>query len=229
MTVLIIEDDEKISAFLRRGLEAEGFKVELSRNGAIGLADATAGSYKLVILDLTLPELHGFDVCREIRARGIATPVLMLTARGSLDDKVAGLNAGADDYLTKPFAFEELLARVNALVRRGAGHLTKSPRVAVADLVFDRETMQLRRGERSIDLTSKEMAILDLLLTRPGAVFSRATILSEVWGEPSDAANNFVEVYMGRLRRKIDAEGEPPLIETLRGRGYRIRAEERAP
>lgn len=227
MTILIIEDDNRVASFLKRGLEAEGFKVDLSCDGESGLADAEAGAHRLVILDLTLPQMHGLDVCRELRARGLAIPVLMLTANDALNDKVEGLNAGADDYLTKPFAFEELLARVNALVRRGAGHITKSPRVAVADLVFDRETMQVRRGERSIDLTSKEMAILDLLLTRPGAVFSRATILSEVWGEPSDAANNFVEVYMGRLRRKIDAEGEPPLIETLRGRGYRIRAEER--
>lgn len=226
MTILIIEDDDRVSSFLKRGLEAEGFKVGLSRDGPSGLADATAGAHSLVILDLALPQMNGLDVCRELRARGVATPVLMLTANDTLSNKVDGLNSGADDYLTKPFAFEELLARVNALMRRGDGALGRAKRVEVRDLVLDRETMQVRRGGRPIELTAKEMAILDLLLTRPGAVFSRAVVLSAVWDGASDPSNNFVEVYMGRLRRKIDAADEPPLIETLRGRGYRIRTDE---
>lgn len=222
MSILIIEDDERVASFLKRGLEAEGFGVALSRDGVGGLASAGAKDYRVVILDLQLPRMSGLDVCREMRARGIKSPVLMLTARDTLNDKVSGLNAGADDYLTKPFEFEELLARVHALVRRSAGFESRPSRVTVDDLVFDRESLRVKRGDRMIDLTSTEIAIFDLLMTKPGTVYSREKILSMVWGESIDPQTNLVEVYIGKLRRKIDGEGETPLIETLRGRGYRL-------
>lgn len=226
MTILIIEDDERVAAFLKRGLEAEGYGVRLAKDGVSGLANAVAREHRLIILDIHLPGLKGLDLCREARAQGVKTPVLMLTARDTLDDKVRGLNAGADDYLTKPFAFEELVARVNALVRRGGGFEERPVRVTVEDLTLDRETLRVRRGDRTIDLTSTELAILDLLMTKPGAVYSREKILSAVWGEASDPLTNIVDVYIGKLRRKIDADAAPALIETVRGRGYRLAAGE---
>jgi DNA-binding response OmpR family regulator len=222
LSILIIEDDERVASFLKRGLEAEGFGVTLSRDGVGGLANAGAKEHRVVILDLQLPQMNGLDVCREMRARGIKSPVLMLTARDTLNDKVSGLNAGADDYLTKPFEFDELLARVHALVRRGAGFESRPSRVTVDDLVFDRESLRVRRGDRMIELTSTEIAILDLLMTKPGTVYSREKILNVVWGESIDPMTNLVEVYIGKLRKKIDGEGDRPLIETLRGRGYRL-------
>lgn len=224
MTILIIEDDERVAAFLKRGLEAEGYGVRLAKDGVSGLANAVAREHRLIILDIHLPGLKGLDLCREARAQGVKTPVLMLTARDTLDDKVRGLNAGADDYLTKPFAFEELVARVNALVRRGDGFEERPVRITVEDLTLDRETLRVRRGDRTIDLTSTELAILDLLMTKPGAVYSREKILSAVWGEASDPLTNIVDVYIGKLRRKIDADAAPALIETVRGRGYRLAA-----
>lgn len=226
MTVLIIEDDERVGSFLKRGLEAEGYGVTLARDGVAGKAHAAQKDCKLIILDLQIPGIHGLDLCREIRAGGSRTPVLMLTARDTLNDKVQGLNAGADDYLTKPFAFEEFLARVNALVRRGSGFEDKPVKMVIDDLVFDRDTLRVRRGERFIDMTSTELAILELLMTKPGSVYSREKILSAVWRESIDPLTNIVEVYIGKLRKKIDGDGERPLIETVRGRGYRLAAEE---
>lgn len=226
MTILIIEDDERVASFLKRGLEAEGYGVKIVRDGVAGLAHAVQKDCKLIILDLQIPGLPGLDLCRELRSGGSRTPVLMLTARDTLTDKVQGLNVGADDYLTKPFAFEEFLARVNALVRRGNGFEDKPVKVTVDDLAFDRETLRVRRGDRAIDLTSTELALLELLITKPGTVYSREKILSAVWGESIDPLTNIVEVYVGKLRKKIDGEGERPLIETLRGRGYRMAAEE---
>jgi DNA-binding response OmpR family regulator len=226
VTILIIEDDERVASFLKRGLEAEGYGVRLARDTVSGLANAVARDHKLIILDVKLPGGDGVDLCRQARAQGVKAPVLMLTARDTLDDKVRGLNAGADDYLTKPFAFEELLARVNALVRRGGGLEERPVRVCVEDLTLDRETLRVRRGERVIDLTSTELSLLDLLMTKPGAVYSREKILSAVWGESSDPLTNVVDVYIGKLRRKIDGQGERPLIETVRGRGYRLAADD---
>lgn len=225
MTVLIIEDDERVASFLKRGLEAEGYGVKLARDGVSGMAQAVQTDCKLIILDLQIPGMHGLELCREIRSGGNRTPVLMLTARDTLGDKVQGLNAGADDYLTKPFAFEEFLARVRALVRRGGGFEDRPVNMTVDDLVFDRETLRVRRGDRVIELTSTELAILELLMTKPGAVYSREKILSAVWGETMDPLTNIVEVYIGKLRRKIDGPADRPLIETLRGRGYRLAAE----
>jgi DNA-binding response OmpR family regulator len=222
VSILIIEDDERVASMLKRGLEAEGFGVRLSRDGVQGLAQAGADEHRLVILDLHLPKMHGLEVCRELRVRGIKTPVLMLTARDTLSDKVTGLNAGADDYMTKPFEFEELLARVNALVRRGDRYEARPARVTIDDFVFDRDSLRARRGDRTIELTSTEISILELLLEKPGAIYSREKILASIWGDAVDPDSNLVEVYIGKLRRKIDAEGERPLIETLRGRGYRL-------
>jgi DNA-binding response OmpR family regulator len=222
VTILIIEDDDRVASFLKRGLESEGFAVKIAKDGVSGLANAVAREFKLIILDIQLPGLKGLELCREARGQGVTAPVLMLTARDTLDDKVRGLNSGADDYLTKPFAFEELIARVNALVRRGEGFEEKPVRVKVEDLTLDRETLRVRRGDRNIDLTSTELSILDLLMTKPGAVYSREKILSAVWGEATDPLTNIVDVYIGKLRRKIDADDAAPLIETVRGRGYRM-------
>ncbi len=226
MTILIIEDDERVASFLKRGLEAEGYAVKLARDGVSGMAHAVQKDCKLIILDLQIPGMHGLDLCRELRSGGSHTPVLMLTARDTLTDKVQGLNAGADDYLTKPFAFEEFLARVNALVRRGTGFEDKPVKMTVDDLVFDRDSLRVRRGDHALDLTSKELAMLDLLMTKPGAVYSREKILSAVWGDATDPLTNIVDVYIGKLRRKIDHDGARPLIETVRGRGYRLAADE---
>lgn len=224
MTILIIEDDERVSSFLKRGLEAEGYGVRIARDGVAGLAMATAQDSKVIILDLKLPGIEGLEVCSEIRSRGIYSPILMLTARDTLEDKVQGLETGADDYLTKPFAFDELMARVNALARRGRNFESKPTRLSVGDLSFDRETLRVRRGARAIDMTSKELAILELLISSPGKVFSRERILASIWGADLDPLTNIVEVYIGKMRKKIDGEGDPPLLQTVRGRGYRLSA-----
>ena len=226
MTILIIEDDERVSSFLKRGLEAEGYGVRVARDGVAGLAMAVAQDSKVIILDLKLPGIEGLEVCREIRARGVYSPILMLTAHDTLEDKVQGLETGADDYLTKPFAFDELMARVNALARRGRNFETKPTRLSVGDLVFDRESLRVRRGERAIDMTSKELAILELLIASPGKVFSRERILASIWGADMDPLTNIVEVYIGKMRKKIDGEGGLPLLQTVRGRGYRLSAGE---
>lgn len=222
MTILIVEDDDGISSFLKRGLEAEGYSARVARDGVAGLAVAARGDWKLMILDLELPGRDGLDLCRDVRAAGVKAPILMLTARDTLEDKVAGLKAGGDDYLAKPFAFEELLARVAALLRRSGDAAVRPASLVVADLSFDRDSLQVRRGGRPIELTSKELAILDLLMSQPGAVFSRERILSAVWGVTSDPQTNVVEVFIARLRKKIDGGGGPRLLHTVRGRGYRI-------
>lgn len=222
MTILIVEDDDGISSFLKRGLEAEGYSARVARDGVAGLALAARGDWRLMILDLQIPGRDGLDLCRDVRAAGIKAPILMLTARDTLDDKVIGLKSGADDYLAKPFAFEELLARVAALLRRGADAAVRPRRLEVGDLAFDLQSLQVRRGERPIELTSKELAILELMMSQPGAVFSRERILSAAWGVTSDPQTNVVEVFIARLRKKIDGAGGPKLLHTVRGRGYRL-------
>lgn len=222
MTILLIEDDERIISFLERGLKAEGLGISVARTGPDGFEMGRSSDYSLIILDLMLPGMHGKDICQELRASGIRTPILMLTAMDSLEDKVSGLRLGADDYLAKPFAFTELLARIEALLRRSGGYAEKTSVLRVGDLTFDRETLEIERGGRAIELTAKELALLEFLMSAPGRVMSRARILDAVWGYSTDPLTNVVDVYIRRLRSKID-DGEPTnLIKTVRGYGYKI-------
>jgi DNA-binding response OmpR family regulator len=223
MRILLIEDDERIVEFVRRGLQAEGYRVTVTGDGRRARDLAAHDGWSVIILDIMLPGHDGRDLCRAMREAGIVTPILMLTALDSLDDRVAGLRLGADDYLTKPFSFAELLARIEALIRRADRYQETDPISKVDDLSIDRERKQVRRGEREIELTPREFALLDCLLSAPGKVFSRTMILEHVWGYTCDPLTNVVEVYIRQLRKKVDIEGHEPLIQTVRGFGYTIR------
>lgn len=231
MNLLIAEDDARVSGFLERGLRAEGYRIRLAADGPAALDAARdlqrlaqeTGEAAVILLDLNLPGLDGLDVLRQLRAERNDLPVLVLTARGSTEARVAGLRGGADDYLAKPFAFEELLARIEALGRRG--RQTRPPREAcprVGDLELDRAACVARRAGIEISLTAKELAVLDLLISSPGRVFSRERILAAVWGASADPLTNVVDVYIRRLRAKLDDPFPTPLIRTMRGLGYRI-------
>lgn len=227
MNVLLIEDEERVADFIARGLRAERMNVSEARTGEEGLELALAMPFDVIILDLMLPVMPGLEVCQTLRQKGSTTPILILTALGSVEDRIKGLRLGADDYLAKPFAFEELVVRIQALARRTSNYAVETADLQVADLVFSRTTLQVARGGEAITLTAKELAVLELLMTAPGKVFSREKILNNVWGYSEDPLTNVVEVYVARLRKKIDVEGKHPLIENLRGLGYRIR--EQAP
>ncbi|MDQ0571185.1 DNA-binding response OmpR family regulator [Variovorax paradoxus] len=224
MNILVVEDDARVADFLLRGLGAEGYRVQLARTGPEGLELARSSELSLLLLDLMLPGLSGLELCQTLRAEGHHVPVLMLTALSNTEDKVSGLRLGADDYLTKPFAFEELLARIEALLRRGREQRPRATTLQVADLVLDRERMEVTRAGKLVPLTAKELAFLELLMAAPGRVYSRERILSNVWGTNEDPLTNIVDVYMRRLRGKID-EGHPvALLKTVRGLGYRLDA-----
>ena len=233
MNILLIEDDARIADFLSRGLRAEGHRVDVAATGPLGLAAArqTARAQvgdsqpAVLILDLMLPGIGGLEICQTLRAEGVALPILMLSALGAVEDRVTGLRLGADDYLAKPFDFEELLARLESLARRGRDMARGTPnRLVIADLVFDRERMQASRGGRPLALTAKELALLELMMSAPGRLFSRERILANVWGANEDPLTNVVDVYIRRLRAKIDEGGDEPLIHTVRGLGYRLEA-----
>ena len=225
LRVLLVEDDPRIVDFVRRGLKAEGYAVEVARNGLEALPLGTEGKFQAIILDLGLPDLNGRQVCEQWRAVGLDTPILMLTARDTVQDKVAGLRAGADDYLTKPFAFEELLARIEALMRRHGGEpRPESTELRIADLAMNRETHEVRRGETLIDLTPKEFALLECFLLAPGKLLSRTHILDQVWGYNADPLTNVVDVYIRQLRLKIDEGHDVKLLKTVRGFGYKMDA-----
>jgi heavy metal response regulator len=218
MHLLVIEDERKVASFIKRGLEAEHYSVDVEHDGEAGVTRFFAGEYDLVILDVMLPHRDGLSVLRELRSRHVTTPVLLLTARDTTLDKVTGLDQGADDYLTKPFAFDELLARVRALLRRTPP--TPTMVLSLADLRLDPVTRQVTRAGRSIDLTAKEFALLDFFLRQPGRVLSRALIAQHVWGVDFDTFTNVIDVYVNYLRKKIDADFEPKLLHTVRGAGY---------
>jgi len=218
MHVLIVEDEEKVASFLQRGLEAEGYAVVVARDGETALQRAIEDEYDAMILDVMLPKRDGFSVLRELRQRGAQVPVLLLTARSAVADKVAALDTGADDYLTKPFDFAELLARLRALLRRGRG--TAPTVLQLADLSLDPATRTVTRGSRRIDLTAREYALLELFLRNPGRVLSRALIAQKVWGVSFDTFTNVIDVYVNYLRRKIDTASEVKLLHTVRGAGY---------
>jgi two-component system copper resistance phosphate regulon response regulator CusR len=218
MKILIVEDERKTGDYLKQGLSEAGFVADLARDGLDGLHLALTGDYDLVVLDVMLPKLDGWQVLREIRHQGKHLPVLFLTARDQVEDRVKGLEFGADDYLVKPFAFSELLARVRALLRRGR---TSEPELLqVADLELDLLRRRVTRAGKRIDLTAKEFALLELLLRRQGEVLPRSLIASQVWDMNFDSDTNVIEVAVRRLRAKIDDDFEPKLIRTVRGMGY---------
>ena len=218
MKILIVEDEQKTGDYLKQGLSEAGFVADLARDGVDGLHLALTDEYDLVVLDVMLPRLDGWQVLREIRHKGKHLPVLFLTARDQVEDRVKGLEFGADDYLVKPFAFSELLARVRALLRRGR---TNEPELLqVADLELDLLRRRVTRAGKRIDLTAKEFALLELLLRRQGEVLPRSLIASQVWDMNFDSDTNVIEVAVRRLRAKIDDDFEPKLIRTVRGMGY---------
>ena len=224
MRILVVEDERKVASFLRQGLQEEGHAVETAADGAAALDMLLEGpGYDLVVLDVMLPKRNGFDVLKTLRQRRIQTPVLCLTARDAVSDKVAGLDLGADDYLTKPFAFEEFLARVRALLRRGTGH--RAPVLKLADLTLDPATRTVTRDGRRITLTTREYALLEYFLRNVGRVLTRPMIAQHVWGLDFDPESNIIDVYVGYLRRKIDGDGERRLLHTVRGAGYMLSAE----
>ena len=220
MRILVVEDEKKVASFIQRGLEAEHYQVDVAHDGEAALTLALQEDYDLLILDVMLPKRDGLSVVHELRARRRQLPVLLLTARTAVSDKVAGLDGGADDYLTKPFEFAELLARVRALLRRGS---TAPAVLAVADLRLDPSTRQVVRGGRSIELTAREYALLEFFLRNPGRVLSRAIIAQHVWGVSFDTFTNVIDVYVNYLRRKVDADFDLKLIHTVRGAGYVLR------
>lgn len=224
MRTLIVEDDDRIADFLVRALKSEGHTCVRVGDGREALTLGQEADFELIVLDLMLPGMHGLDVCQELRMRKIHTPIVMLTAMDGVDDVIRGLRMGADDYIKKPFVIDELLARIEAVTRRGAE--TSQPRqvLEVADLRLDRRSMQVTVAGNAIELTAKELAVLELLLSSPGRLFSRERILSNVWGMDMDPMTNVVDVYVGKLRRKIDAGRANSLIETVRGLGYRLNA-----
>ncbi len=222
MNILLVEDETRVADFIRRGLAAEGWSVDHVADGDDALEHAAVNSYDVILLDLMLPGIQGQDVCRKLRARRSKTPILMLTALDSPEEKVSGLKIGADDYLTKPFDFDELIARVEALHRRAKGYATDVSETLITSgaLKFDRSSLQVSVDDTEIDLSKKERDLLLLFLTNTGRVLSRERILNVVWGLNADPLTNVVDVYVGRLRRKIGAEGAR--IVTLRNVGYRM-------
>lgn len=222
MRILIVEDDHKIAGSIKKGLEQESLAVDVAYDGASGYDLASSEDYDAIILDRMLPQMDGVEICKKLRGEGIHIPILILTAKGQISDKVEGLNAGADDYLVKPFAFEELLARVRALCRRPKTALGST--LKVSDLTLDTVTYDVFRGKNKLNLTSREFALLEYLMRHPGQTLTKDQIIGHVWDYDSDVLPNTVEVYMGYLRNKIDRPfgNSPALIHTLRGFGYRI-------
>jgi len=218
MRILIVEDDRKVGAFLQKGLKEEQYAVDVCRDGEEAMDFALVNSYDVIILDIMLPKKDGFTVCRELRSRGILTPILMLTAKDSVEDKVSGLTEGADDYLTKPFSFEELLARIRALFRRSQDYKTKV--LKAGDLELDPAKRQATRAGRKIPLTGKEYALLEYLMRNKGRIVTEAMIVEHVWDMNYEGTSNIVNVYINYLRRKIDDAAEVKLIRTVRGHGY---------
>ena len=222
MRILIVEDEIRIADFLQRGLRAEGHFPVVANDGESGLALALEGDFDLVLLDMMLPGVHGREICQQLRMNKINTPLIILSAMDSLDDVIAGLRMGADDYMTKPFSFEELLARIETVMRRSSEVTTQEQLLEVGPLTFDRQSLRFTISDREIKMTAKELAIIELLMSHPGTLFSRERILSNVWGMNMDPLTNVVDVYIGKLRKKIDGDNAESMIETVRGLGYRL-------
>lgn len=221
MRILVVDDDRRLCGIIRRGLIEESYAVDVAYDGEDGEYMAEVNPYDAIVLDIMMPKKDGLEVCRELRSKRINTPILMLTAKDSVEDRVKGLDSGADDYLVKPFAFSELLARIRALLRREG--TSKSPELRACGLVLNTLTRQVRRGEKVIDLTSREYAILEYFMRRPSMVITRTMIEEHIWNYDFDSTSNLIDVYIRRLRRKIDGNSEDSVIQTVRGAGYRMR------
>ncbi len=219
MRVLVVEDERKLAAFIKKGLEEEGYGVDVASDGETGLQLALDGVHDCIILDIQLPRKDGIQVLGQLRGKNVITPVLLLTVRSTVEDKVLGLDTGADDYLTKPFAFQELVARVRALLRRSGGE-GKSTVLRLADLALDPARRTVTRGAERIELTAREFALLDYFMRNPGRVLTRTMIAEHVWDYDFDSMTNIIDVYVNYLRKKIDSGREPRLIHTVRGAGY---------
>ena len=225
--ILIIEDEVRIADFLQRGLRAEGHFSVVANDGEAGFALALEGDFDLVLLDMMLPGMHGRDICQQLRMNKINTPLIILSAMDSLDDVIAGLRMGADDYMTKPFSFEELLARIETVMRRNSDIGNDEQLLAAGALAFDRQSLRFSVKGEEINMTAKELAIIELLMSHPGTLFSRERILSNVWGLNMDPLTNVVDVYIGKLRKKIDDNTTDSVIETVRGLGYRLKTDQK--
>lgn len=223
MRILVVEDEKKVAGFIKKGLEEEGYAIDVAHDGREGLLLALDGVHDLIILDLNLPEMDGLKVLREFRKNRGQTPVLLLTVRAAIEDKVLGLDTGADDYLTKPFSFKELLARIRALLRRRAE--AAPPLLQVADLTLDPARRVVSRGTERIELSTKEFALLDYFMRNPGRVLTRTMIAEHVWDYDFDPMTNIIDVYVNYLRKKIDTGREPKLLHTVRGVGYLLKAD----
>lgn len=223
MRILLVEDEKKVANFIKQGLEEEGYAVDWAADGQQGLVLALDGVHDLIILDLNLPVKDGLQVLRELRQARVNAPVLLLTVRAMIEDKVLGLDAGADDYLTKPFSFQELLARARALLRRRTE--VEPAMLQVADLTLDPSRRVVRRGGKKIDLSTKEFALLDYFMRNPGRVLTRTMIAEHVWDYDFDTATNIIDVYVNFLRKKIDSDRPRKLIHTIRGVGYMMRGD----
>lgn len=223
MRLLVVEDEKKVSSFIKKGLEEEGYAVDVANDGEEGLYMALDRVHDLIILDIQLPKMDGLDVLQELRKQKVPTPVLLLTVRATIEDKVLGLDSGADDYLTKPFAFQELVARIRALLRR---RVEAEPAVLqIDDLSLDPARRIVSRGDEKIDLSPREFSLLDFFMRNPGRVLTRTMITEHVWDYDFDTDTNVIDVYVNYLRKKIDAGREPKLIHTVRGVGYVMKAE----
>jgi heavy metal response regulator len=223
MRLLVVEDEKKVASFIKQGLEEEGYAVDAALDGEKGLEMALDGVHDLIILDISLPKMNGLQVLKKLRQQKVNTPVLLLTVRATIEDKVLGLDAGADDYLTKPFAFQELVARVRALMRRRAE--ADPALLQVADLILDPARRVVSRGGEKIELTAKEFALLEYFMRNRGRVLTRTLMIEHVWSYDFDTMTNIVDVYVNYLRKKIDSGREPKLIHTVRGVGYVLKAE----
>ena len=218
MRILLVEDEPRMANVIAKGLREQSYALDVANDGESGLYQSSINDYDLIILDVLLPQRNGYEVCRELRARGTTTPILMLTARATIDDRLTGFDAGADDYLTKPFSFRELTARIRALLRRDAQ--LRPDVFEIDDLIVDSASHRVSRGSHNVQLTAKEYALLEYLARRAGQLVSRTEIAAHVWDDSFDPFSNTIEVYINRLRKKIDGNHSPKLLHTRRGEGY---------
>jgi len=222
MRILVVDDDRRLCGIIKRGLLEEAYAIDVSYDGEDGEYLAEVNPYDVIILDVMMPQKDGIEVCQELRSKKVNAPILMLTAKDAVEDRVRGLDAGADDYLVKPFAFSELLARIRALLRREGVY--KAPEFRIGDLVLNTLTREVWRGQNAIELTTKEYVILEYFMRHPNMVITRTMLEEHAWDYEFDSVSNIVDVYIRRLRRKIDLKGENSLIQTVRGAGYRLKA-----